>query len=66
VTCVVVAGLGLTVVRDLPRGCPVYVAVWEESCWSARSRAAARTNELDADERRQIIGERGRVRFALW
>jgi hypothetical protein len=32
------------------------VAAWEGSCWSARSRAAARTNELDADERRLIIG----------
>jgi hypothetical protein len=30
--------------------------VLEESCWSARSRGAARTNELDADERRLIIG----------
>jgi len=28
-----------------------YVAVSEGSCWSARSRVAARTNELDADER---------------
>ena len=27
----------------------------EESSWSARSRAAARTNELDADERRTIM-----------
>src|SRR5215831_3789536 len=33
-----------------------HVAVLEGSCWSARSRAAVRTNELDADERRLIIG----------
>jgi hypothetical protein len=43
-------------IRDLPRGCPGHAAVLEGSCWSARSRAAARTNELDADERRLIIG----------
>jgi hypothetical protein len=29
---------------------------WKVSCWSAHSRVAARTNELDADERRLIIG----------
>jgi hypothetical protein len=49
--------------------------VREESSWSARSRAAARTNELDAGKRRKIIegGEgfgcgwivRGRV-FPVW
>ena len=34
--------------------------MWEVSCWSARSRAAVRTNELDADERRPIMeGEEG-------
>jgi hypothetical protein len=32
-----------------------HVAVREGSSWSARSRAAARTNELDADERRRIM-----------
>ena len=47
---------GLTVLRDLPRSCLIYVAVREGSSWSARSRVAARTNELDADERRTIIG----------
>jgi hypothetical protein len=46
---------GLTVLRDLPRSCLVHVAVREGSSWSARSRAAARTNELDADERRTIM-----------
>jgi hypothetical protein len=33
-----------------------HAAAQEGSCWSARSREAARTNELDADERRLIIG----------
>jgi hypothetical protein len=51
-----VAGPGLTVLLDLPCSCLVHVAVREGSSWSARSRAAARTNELDADERRRIIG----------
>ena len=46
---------GLTVLRDLPRSCLIYVAVRERSRWSARSRVAARTNELDADERRTIM-----------
>ncbi len=55
---------GLTVLQDLPRGCLVYVAVREGSSWSARSRAAARTNELDADERRTIMDSElaGRLR----
>src|SRR6266699_2437566 len=35
---------------------PGHAAVLEGSCWSARSRGAARTNELDAGERRLIIG----------
>jgi hypothetical protein len=38
--------------------------VWEGSSWSARSRAAARTNELDADERRVII-DSGEGSFVL-
>ena len=42
--------------RDLPRSCPGHAAVRAESCWSARSRAAARTNELDAAKRWHIIG----------
>ena len=50
--------------QDLPRGCLVYVAVREGASWSARSRAAARTNELDADERRTIMDSElaGRLR----
>ena len=36
----------------------------EGSSWSARSRVAARTNELDADERRRIIGS-GEEPFVL-
>jgi len=42
----IAAGLGLTVLRDLPRRCLGHVAAREGSSWSARSRAAARTNEL--------------------
>ena len=39
---------------------PGLAAAREESSWSARSRAAARTNELDAGKRREIIeGEKG-------
>src|SRR4029077_18768901 len=41
----------------LPRG--------RGSSWSARSRAAARTNELDAGKRREII-EGGGGSFAVW
>ena len=37
----------------------------EESSWSARSRGAARTNELDADERRRIIGSEEES-FPVW
>ena len=45
---------------------PGHVAVREESSWSARSRAAARTNELDADERRTIMdSEEGSFRAGL-
>jgi len=65
VTCVVSPGW-LTVLRVLPRSCPVQVAVLEESSWSARSRVAARTNELDADERRTIMdSEEGSFRAGL-
>jgi len=55
---------GLTVLQDLPRGCLVCVAVRQGSSWSARSRAAARTNELDAGERRTIMDSElaGRLR----
>ncbi len=53
---VLVRAGGVTVFRGLPRSCPGYAVVWEVSSWSARSRVAARTNELDADERRRIIG----------
>jgi len=56
---------GLTVLQDLPRSCLVYVAVREGSSWSARSRAAARTNELDADERRTIMDSEEGCPFVL-
>ena len=46
---------GLTVLLDLPRSCPGLAVVRAESSWSARSRAAARTNELDAGKRRKIV-----------
>ena len=39
---------------------PGLPAAPEGSSWSARSRAAARTNDLEAGQRRKIIGERGR------
>jgi hypothetical protein len=42
-------GIFLVVAKVMP-------AVLEGSCCSARSRVAARTNELDTDERRLIIG----------
>ena len=48
-------GPGL-MIRDLPRSCRTCRRVGG-SCWSACSRAAARTNELDADEcHRQTSG----------
>jgi len=47
---------GLTVLLDLPRRCPVPSRRAEGSSWSARSRAAARTNEREAGERRRIMG----------
>jgi hypothetical protein len=50
-----VAGLGLTGFRDLPRSCLIHVAVLEGSSWSARSRAAARTNEVEVGDRRRIM-----------
>src|SRR6185312_8361379 len=51
---------GLTVFLDLPRRCPGLLVARPGSSWSARSRAAARTNELDAGKRRKIIeGEEG-------
>ena len=37
----------------------------EGSAISARSRVAARTDELGAGERRQIVGERGKGPFVL-
>ena len=50
----------MTILRGLPRRCPGSAAAAEESSWSARSRAAARTNELDSGKRRKIIeGEEG-------
>ena len=55
-----VTGLGLTVLLDLPRSCPGLPAAPEGSSWSARSRAAATTDELDAGNRRKIIEGRGR------
>src|SRR5260370_42630787 len=46
-------------------GARVFSPRGQGSGWSARSRAAARTNELDAGKRREIIGGRGRGRFRL-
>ena len=56
---------GLTVLLDPFSQLPVLPAVRPGSSWSARSRAAARTNELDAGKRRKIIEGRGRVRLRL-
>ena len=55
------AGLGLTVLLDPSSQLPgVFSPRGQGSSWSARSRAAARTNELDAGKRRKIIeGEEG-------
>ena len=61
------AGLGLTILLDsFLAGARVFSPRGQGSGWSARSRAAARTNELHAGERRKIIGggEGGRLRLA--
>jgi hypothetical protein len=51
---------GLTVLLDPSSQLPGPAAALEGSSWSARSRAAARTNELDAGKRRKILeGEEG-------
>ena len=51
---------GLTVLLDPSSQLPGPAAARPGSSWSARSRAAARTNELDAGKRRKIIeGEEG-------
>jgi hypothetical protein len=55
VTCVC-RRAGRTIFRDLPRSCPVTSPCGRGPVGDAGSRAAARTNELDADERRQVIG----------
>ena len=47
---------GLTVLLCPSSQLPGPAAARPGSSWSARSRAAARTNELDAGERREIIG----------
>ena len=58
---------GLTILRGRPRGCLVRAVVWEVSCWSARSRVAVRTNELDAGERRPVMGGgEGPFVLAVW
>ncbi len=54
-TCVFSSGLGLTVFRIFLAAAGSRRCVGGVS-WSARSSVAARTNELDADERRRIIG----------
>jgi hypothetical protein len=46
----------VTAVWDLLVAAGFMPPYWRGSCWSARSRVAARTNELDADERWLIIG----------
>jgi hypothetical protein len=56
VTCMVSPGPGPDCSSGSFSQLPGHVALRKGSCWSARSRVAARTNELDADERRGIIG----------
>jgi hypothetical protein len=51
-----VAGLGGAVPCGFSPWLPVCAVAWAVSSWSARSRAAARTNELDAGKWRPIIG----------
>ena len=55
------AGLGQLFFWILPRSCPGSSRrAARGQSWSARSRAAARTNELDAGKRRKIVkGEEG-------
>jgi len=61
------AGLGLTVLLDPSSQLPgVFSPRGQGSSWSARSRAAARTNELDAGKRREILkSEEGPVAVGL-
>ena len=59
------AGPGLTVLLDPSSQLPVLPPRGQGSSWSARSRAAARTNELDAGKRRKILERRGRARLRL-
>jgi hypothetical protein len=61
------AGLGLTVLLDPSSQLPgVFSPRGRGSSWSARSRAAARTNELDAGKRREILeSEEGPVAVGL-
>jgi hypothetical protein len=47
---------GLIILLDPSSQLPGLLAARPGSGWSARSRAAARTNELDAGKRRKIIG----------
>jgi len=42
---------GVVFVWAFSGGCLITAAAWPGSSWSARSRAAVRTNELDAGER---------------
>ena len=57
---------GLTVLLDPSSQLPGPAAARPGSSWSARSRAAARTNELDAGKRRKIIeGGEGPVAVEL-
>src|ERR1039457_5295780 len=56
VTCVVSPGLAWLLSGDLFAAFRGHVAVQLWSYWSARSRIAARTNELDAAKRGRIIG----------
>jgi hypothetical protein len=60
-----VTGLGLTILRDRPCRCLVHVAAREGSSWSARSRAAARTNESLRPASGDGSWEAGKIVFVL-
>ena len=66
VTCVFSSGLGLTVFRDLPRSCRITPLCGRCQAGAPRSRVAARTNELGADERRRIIGSEEGSLLCWW
>jgi hypothetical protein len=73
VTCVVSAGLGLTVLRDLPRSCPGHAAVREGSSWRhpLSTLCTVIWNYLivwlrGGQAAGVVIAARARLRLAMW